>query len=174
MAEIVRVAQYMSPSTAPGVLPPDYYERRLERAGYDPGDIPIMRQVAERSTCRLERTGMLATVTAMARDGYIDEARVRDLTTEAWALTDPVLARIRLASLRAEYETVSDAEAVTVLAMVKGAITRDEARDLLTGMGISAQRAELKVLKGTLGMIPGMRVTITRPEAVLEEAGVEE
>lgn len=150
-----------------------YYAWRAAKGGYDPRDVPVLVETAKRATARREQTLFLDGVTRLARDGFITEVRSRELILKAWEFSNPIEARLSAIELQKEYKVLSDTRSVLLLSMVKGLITRDEAREQLTGLGLTGERVELEVLKATLGMIPGMRLEISRPEEVLEEAGME-
>lgn len=195
LGEIIRIGQFFSPALVPGLrtAPSDiaawmrragipdnvigspewYYWWRAAKGGYAPGDVQIIAETAKRATCRREQTLYLDAVTRLARDGFISLDQAKQDILHAWAMDDPITARLDAIAKQRQARDLSDARSVAVLGMAKGLVTRDEARGLLTGMGMDATRAELEVLKGVLGMIPGMRLVISRPEEVLEEAGLE-
>lgn len=170
VAEYLTNAGYPPSSRYPIVWP---YQLSILKSGYHPAYVPWMTALVQRATARSEKAAYIAAAQKLRRDGYITSQRMTELILEAWQLTDPVSARVEVAEMEAEYKVLSDTRAVIVLSMAKGLITRDEARTQLAAIGMAPDRVELEVLKATLGMIPGIRLEITSPEAVLEEAGLE-
>jgi len=195
LAEVIRIGQFFSPALVPALARPDeatanwmrranigesyinspdwYYAWRAAKGGYDPRDVPILVETAKRATARREQTLFLDAATRLYRDGFVGVDRLQELTLEAWEFSNPILARLRACELQADYRVLSDTRSVVLMAMSRGLITRDEARAQLTNLGLPGQRVELEVLKATLGMIPGVRLEISRPEEILEEAGLE-
>ena len=170
------VAAYLTnagypPSSAYPITWP--YHLAILKSGYHPAYVPWLTELTQRAAARGEKTAMIGTAQKMRRDGFISSTRMAELVLDAWQLTDPVSARVSVAELESDYKVLGDTRAVIVLSMAKGLITRDEARNQLSALGMAADRVELEVLKGTLGMIPGIKLEITSPEAVLEEAGME-
>jgi len=170
VAAYLTAAGYPPKPAYPIVWP---YHLAILKSGYHPAYVPWLTDLTQRAAARGEKTAMIGTAQKMRRDGFISSARMTELVLDAWQLTDPVSARVEVAELEADYKVLGDTRAVIVLSMAKGLITRDEARDQLSALGMAADRVELEVLKGTLGMIPGIKLEITSPEAVLEEAGLE-
>ena len=170
VAEYLTAAGYPPSSSYPITWP---YHLAILKSGYHPAYVPWLTELTQRAAARGEKTAMIGTAQKMRRDGFISSTRMAELVLDAWQLTDPVSARVEVAELEADYKVLGDTRAVIVLSMAKGLITRDEARDQLSALGMASDRVELEVLKGTLGMIPGIKLEITSPEAVLEEAGLE-
>ncbi len=170
VADYLTAAGYPPSSAYPIVWP---YHLAILKSGYHPAYVSWLTELTQRAAARGEKTAMIGTAQKMRRDGFITSARMTEMVLDAWQLTDPVSARVEVAELESDYKVLSDTRAVLVLSMAKGLITREEARDQLTSLGMSSDRVELEVLKGTLGMIPGIKLEITSPEAVLEEAGLE-
>lgn len=155
-------------------LPGDwYYAWRAAKGGYDPRDVAVLVETAKRATARREQTLFLDAITREYRDGYITSDTARTLVLEAWEFSDPITARMRAMELQRDYKLLSDTRGCIALGVSKGLLTRDEGREQLAKLGLDPQRVDLEILKSTLGMIPGMRISISRPEEVLEEAGLE-
>ena len=202
LGEIIRIGQFFNPSLVEATRLPSastaawmeragigqyatkegdwYYAWRAAKGGYDPNDVPILVETARRAVTRREQTLFLDAVTRLARDGFIPMEQARELTREGWGVVagpfasgDPIEARARAIDLQSDYKLLSDTRAAIVMSMARGLVTRDEAREQLLKLGLDGQRVELEVLKATLGMLPGMRIAIERPEAILEEAGLE-
>jgi len=195
LGEVIRIGQFFSPALVPALAkaPPNegkwleergvsadvingpdwYFYWRAMKGGYSPADVPIIAETAKRATVRREQTLFLDAATRLVRDGYKTAAQGEVLITEAWALSNPITARLRAIELQQDYKLLQDTKSIIIMSMARGLITRAEAREQLGILGLDGQRVEIEVLKGTLGMLPGMRLEISRPEEVLEEAGME-
>lgn len=191
LGEVIRIGQFFSPALVPSLARPSsaiaewmrranipsqyiessdwYFAWRAAKGGYAPDDVAIIAETAKRATCRREQTLFLDAITRLARDGFITRDTLADYTLEAWAFSNPIEARLRATDLQTEYRILSDTRSVVLMSMARGLVTRDEAREKLTSLGLDSTRVELEILKATLGMIPGVRLTVSRPEEMLEE-----
>ena len=154
---------------------PDWYFTWVAaKGGMDPVDLPLVVQVARRAQARVERSAYLGVVSTLVRDGFLGLEAARKELEAAYEFTDPWDARLKVWERQRDQKLLSDTRAVVIMSMSRGLITRGEARDQLGQLGMDGQRAELEVLKGTLGMLPGMKISISAPEEVLEEPVGEE
>lgn len=154
---------------------PDWYFTWVAaKGGMDPVDLPLVVQVARRAQARVERSAYLGVVSTLVRDGFLGLDAARKELEAAYEFTDPWEARLKVWERQRDQKLLSDTRAVVIMSMSRGLITRGEARDQLGQLGMDGQRAELEVLKGTLGMLPGMKISISAPEEVLEEPVGEE
>lgn len=154
---------------------PDWYFTWVAaKSGLDQVDLPLVVQMARRTQARVERTAYLGVVSTLVRDGFLGLEAARKELEAAYEFTDPWEARLKVWERQRDQKILSDTRAVVIMSMSRGLITRGEARDQLGQLGMDGQRAELEVLKGTLGMLPGMKISISTPEEVLEEPVGEE
>ena len=151
-----------------------YFTWAAAKGGMDPVDLPLVVQVARRAQARVERSAYLGVVSTLVRDGFLGLEAARKELEAAYEFTDPWDARLKVWERQRDQKLLSDTRAVVIMSMSRGLITRGEARDQLGQLGMDGQRAELEVLKGTLGMLPGMKISISAPEEVLEEPVGEE
>ncbi len=144
-----------------------WYRSKLARASMRPSDIEFFMPAMKMAVLRTERATRLSAITALYRDGYIDRARA---TAEIDSANTPAPRReYRLAAmdLGREYKQAGDARAIVITAMGRGVITRDTARELLTESGMDGSQVELEVLKGTLGLLPAMKISVLTEEDIL-------
>ena len=149
--------------------PDAYFKLKFAKSGRDDTDVQAFVPVVKMGILRREQTIRYSQVERLYRDGFIDETRARAETEEARKPAGVVDYRMAALGMVREYEVLSDTRAVVLMSMARGLITRDEARQRLGELGMPGDRVELEVLKATLGMISGVRLTISRPEEVLEE-----
>ena len=153
--------------------PDAYFRLKLAKGGLDDTDVQAFVPVLQMGILRREQTMRYDAINRLYRDGLIDEGRARQEIGLARAPAPITDYRLAAMTLQREHRILTDTRATIVMSMTRGLITREEAREQLGRLGLDGQRVELEVLKGTLGMVPGMRLEISRPEEALEELPVE-
>lgn len=153
--------------------PDAYFRLKLAKSGLDDTDVQAFIPVIKMGILRREQTIRYSQVERLYRDGFIGTDRARaeiNLAREPAPVVDYRMAALELSR---EYKVLADTRSATLMAMSRGLITRDEAREQLGRLGMPGDRVELEVLKATLGMIPGVRLEVRAPEELLEGAEVE-
>ena len=153
--------------------PDAYFRLKLAKSGLDDTDVQAFVPVIKMGILRREQTIRYTKIEQLYRDGFIDEARAREEITQARSPASVPDYRMAAMNLSREYEVLRDTRASVLMAMSRGLVSRDEARAQLAKLGMPGDRVELEVIKATLGMIPGVRLTVSRPEELLEELPVE-
>ena len=200
--EMVRIGQFFQPALVPelrepgprargwlnerrewlaeiGKTPEDlggdwFFYYKLMKGGYEMDDVRVMVEVAKRATARREQTLFLDSTTRLYRDGFIGDERLGELVDEAWALDNPVAARIRATKLRAEAQDLKDTADVVLRSMSRGALSEQEATIALQDLGMRPERVRIDVLKERLGLIPRVRFELEGDgEGLLEEGDVD-
>ncbi|MDP2955464.1 MAG: hypothetical protein Q8N53_03515, partial [Longimicrobiales bacterium] len=153
--------------------PDAYYKLKLAKSGLDDTDVRAFVPVIKMGILRREQTIRYSAVDRLYRDGRIGEDRARaeiDLARQPASVPDY---RMGAMGLSREYQVLTDVKSAVLMAMSRGLISRAEAREQLGVLGMPGDRVELEVIKATLGMIPGVRLAVSRPEEILDEALME-
>ena len=153
--------------------PDAYFRLKLAKSGLDDTDVQAFVPVIKMGILRREQTLRYGYIERLYRDGFIGVERAREEINKAREPAGVVDYRMAALELSREYTLLADTRAAVLMSMSRGLITREEAREKLGSLGMDGQKVELEVLKATLGMLPGMRLTISRPEEALEELPLE-
>ena len=195
LTEVIRIGQFFSPELVEGLRLPDaetaawmrranlnedyinssdwYFAWRAAKAGYDPRDVPILVETAKRATARREQTLFLDAATRLRRDGYITAERLLELVDKAWKMANPIDARMDATGLQVEAHVKSATTSMVLAAMTHGLLSRQEARDQLTGLGMDPARAELRIVSATVGLLPRVSIEVIGAGGVLEDYDLE-
>jgi len=195
LTEVIRIGQFFSPALVEGLRLPDaetaawmrranlseayitssdwYFAWRAAKAGYDPRDVPILVETAKRATARREQTLFLDASTRLRRESYISSERLLELVMEAWEFSNPIEARIRATELQEEAYVKSATTSMVLAAMTHGLLSRQEARDQLTGLGMDPARAELRIVSATVGLLPRVSMEVAGAGGELEDYDLE-
>lgn len=158
-----------------GIDPADpdwYYKLKFAKSGLDDTDVEAFVPIVKMGLLRREQTLRYDAITRLYRDGYKSRAWAEEELALANAPADRTEYRLAAIDLQRDYKLASDARAIAITAMGRGVITRATARELLESLGMDAQRIEVEVLKGTLGLLPTQRLTVATEDDILGEAGV--
>ena len=148
-----------------------FFYFRASVAGYAYEDIRVIVETANRAVVRREQTLMLESITRLRRDGFLTEEAAFGLIEEAWGLRpgpsgeitfagNPVLARVRATDMRTLTEVLVVRRNIITRAMRVGALTEEEARTRLAGLGMSPDRVDLEIVNTKLALLPGIRLEI--------------
>mgnify|MGYP001571141687 FL=1 len=147
--------------------------RRLELDRTDPGDIALQRLSTRLEAVSREQRTRYTQVALLYRDGFIDSVRARQEIAAARTPAPYVDYRMAAMELQREYDVLADTRSIVLQAMSRGVVTRDMARADLVALGMGPIRADMEVVKATLGMIPGRRVQLASPEELADELAAE-
>jgi hypothetical protein len=179
--EVVRIAEIAKVTKVPDPLAVQWFTRaghtewinedwwyylKFAKAGYDDIDVPVLVEVAKMAVARREQTLYLTQIRRLAREGYIEEERTRELLEEAWIPKDPVDFRLAGIGLEREYNLRAAVRSTVLSAMDHELITEAEAQEQLLSMGMDPGIVGLDMLRRRVGAVTAAMVTTSGSEAI--------
>lgn len=182
LTELIRIAQLYRPPTHPEpqavewlrragipLTDPDawWFTYKIAKAGYEPIDIPILTEVAKLGVVRREQTLFFSSAQRLFRDGYITEAKVKELTATAWVAKPPIEYRLMAVELDRDYALKEETVGLLLAAFIRGILDESEAIGLMADLGMDVVRIALRIMRAKLGLIAPVRIEVPREEEIV-------
>ena len=134
--------------------PDAYLKLKFAKSGLDDTDVNAFVPVVRMGILRREQTLRYSQIERMYREGFITRARAESEIIAARVPAPTVAYRLAAMDLQREYEVAEDLRQLTMAMLSRGIISRGQAVDRLTALGMDSERVQVQVLRALVNLAP--------------------